>query len=294
MASLLKRLFFIESGGFKTLSSVELLFVKIVNSILNLAIFTCGITSFYHFFTFHSGVAAHNIFLMFVFSIPKLLLKKGQIWSAIFIFQMMANLVLYAYSAALGESRGLHLLLLIPTVIPFLMGINYRTFFFSTCSVLTVSFLFYSNFQNYFDVHLEQSAWNYSVSYVLTSLALILVMVILQKHHQAILKAFDEERVMRFNASKIASLTELSAAIAHEFNNPLMVLSGKTELMIRKLQNESYHPEQLEKDLSVLQQSTKRMANLIDSMCRLLGSQPGKDVFRLQGWLSVLCFFIVI
>ena len=74
-----------------------------------------------------------------------------------------------------------------------------------------------------------------------------------------------EKQQQLVQASKLASMGELSTGIAHELNNPLFAVSGLTEVMQRKLQQE--HPEAYEsvaKSFDTMLMATEKMRKIVN------------------------------
>ena len=73
---------------------------------------------------------------------------------------------------------------------------------------------------------------------------------------------YEKERLKSLQNSKLASLGEMSAGIAHEINNPLSVISGYIAL-IEKME---YNPEKLQYKIDIIKKSTERIAKIVKSL----------------------------
>ncbi len=71
----------------------------------------------------------------------------------------------------------------------------------------------------------------------------------------------DAERKL-VQASKLASLGEMAAGIAHEINNPLAIISGSIELLTKV----ASHPEKLANKIMVMEKSCERISRIVKGL----------------------------
>lgn len=67
-------------------------------------------------------------------------------------------------------------------------------------------------------------------------------------------------------SSNLASLGEMAGGIAHEINNPLMIISGSTMVIEKGLKKEEIDVEKLSKHLQTIKKTTKRAASIIKGL----------------------------
>lgn len=75
-----------------------------------------------------------------------------------------------------------------------------------------------------------------------------------------------EQELRVLQASKMSSLGEMSAGIAHEINNPLAIILGKSEAMRSVLQNSTPNMEALGRHVDVIEKTAQRIAKIVKSL----------------------------
>jgi signal transduction histidine kinase len=92
----------------------------------------------------------------------------------------------------------------------------------------------------------------------------IILLSDLTKEKEA-LKQKDEMQKQFFQASKLASVGELASGVAHEINNPLMVICGHIEIMDESVK-EGADIETINNNLVAQMDSVKRIASIVDGL----------------------------
>ena len=83
------------------------------------------------------------------------------------------------------------------------------------------------------------------------------------RHTYEVLKNTQAQLVQ---TGKLASIGELAAGVAHELNQPLMVIRGNIQLICRNLRKNRLSPDQLIEQLEPVERNTKRMTNIINHL----------------------------
>ncbi len=66
--------------------------------------------------------------------------------------------------------------------------------------------------------------------------------------------------------SKMASLGEMAADIAHEINNPLMIIQGKSQLLLDKINKGTINIVNCKKDLEQIEKNCDRISKIVKSL----------------------------
>lgn len=90
----------------------------------------------------------------------------------------------------------------------------------------------------------------------------------------------DKQREVSFNQERLASLGQLTSSIAHEINNPLMILQSGNYILSKQFKKEAIDIEKCEKIIRENEATIKRMTNLIDGI-RNLSRSPSTDDFEM-------------
>ncbi len=92
-------------------------------------------------------------------------------------------------------------------------------------------------------------------------------------------KTVVERSILLTESSRLASLGEMAGGIAHEINNPLAIISGKSQRIRRLLlEGDSQNKETLMGDLNKIDQTIERIAKIIQGL-RSFSRDGAKDDF---------------
>jgi PAS domain S-box-containing protein len=80
-------------------------------------------------------------------------------------------------------------------------------------------------------------------------------------------KKLDEERALNISQSRLAQLGLLAGGITHEVNNPLTVIQGRSEMILKSLQSDTpINKASLLNGIEQIQKSAKRIAEIIKGL----------------------------
>ncbi len=77
-------------------------------------------------------------------------------------------------------------------------------------------------------------------------------------------EAYERERMKSIHSSKLASLGEMAAGVAHEINNPLAIISGSAQLIPRFIEN----PEKVLARVEEIERSSRRIERIVNNLRR--------------------------
>ncbi len=101
---------------------------------------------------------------------------------------------------------------------------------------------------------------------------------------QSLKKAYQELKHTQsqlVQSGKLASIGELAAGVAHELNQPLMVIRGNAQLVKRYITKGQYEIDDLLKQMEPIERNTKRMMNIINHL-RTFSRQSKSEYFVLD------------
>ncbi len=101
---------------------------------------------------------------------------------------------------------------------------------------------------------------------------------------QSLKKAYQELKHTQsqlVQSGKLASIGELAAGVAHELNQPLMVIRGNAQLVKRFISKGNYAIDDLLKQMEPIERNTKRMMNIINHL-RSFSRQSKSEYYALN------------
>ena len=107
-----------------------------------------------------------------------------------------------------------------------------------------------------------------------------------------LVKDIEQRRIIEeqiAQADKLASIGQLSAGIAHEINNPLGIILGYTQLLIR---NETSNSEKIG-DLKTIEKHVRNCKSIVEDLLNFArSSKPNEDVIRVDEAMEDVLNFI--
>ncbi|MBI3544048.1 MAG: PAS domain-containing protein, partial [Deltaproteobacteria bacterium] len=98
----------------------------------------------------------------------------------------------------------------------------------------------------------------------------------------------DQQRLALANASKLSSLGEMAAGIAHEINNPLTIIQGNAQLLVRMAERAALTRGDLEGVSQTIALTTARIAKIIKGLHAFAkeGGSEGLETAQLKSVIT--------
>lgn len=99
----------------------------------------------------------------------------------------------------------------------------------------------------------------------------------------------DRQRVSLQESSKMASLGEMSSGLAHEINNPLSIISAKTQFILMSLRkhDETFDKEKIITSLETINKTSFRIAKIIKGL-KFFARETSNDPFEFCKFKEIL------
>lgn len=89
----------------------------------------------------------------------------------------------------------------------------------------------------------------------------------------------EEQKALAYQASKLASLGEVAAGIAHEINNPLAIIGSSAQIMENMMEKDNMDKEKFKSLTTNIKQTVQRASRIVQGM-RNIARQSEVDLFE--------------
>lgn len=95
---------------------------------------------------------------------------------------------------------------------------------------------------------------------------------------QKMVSLVEGQQAAVFNSAKLSSMGEMAAGIAHEINNPLGVIIGKTAILKREIETETFDKKKALQAIDKIENTTYRISKIVKSL-KNYSRDGGSDPF---------------
>lgn len=126
--------------------------------------------------------------------------------------------------------------------------------------------------QKIFEDHVELNHTIFVIGFISTLLFFILMGYIYHLYRKNLTNltevsaSLEEQRMSSVNASKLASLGQMAAGLAHEINNPLAVIMARSDMVMTQIETGECTDEDVKKTLVKINDMAHRISKIVTSM----------------------------
>lgn len=249
----------------------------------------CLFFSVYYYVKFKSAYLGTVFLALSCLLIGMYALRKKNIpdwfFQNFYIFLIFSSLIFLALGTGGNKSPFIFWICTIPILsCPFLPKKN--TFLWSLAAILSIS-LFYSGYINSF-VHDAIPLENQNGHHFYNAIAMIIILMLVSliTEIERIRSQIKKEEAIKAanHSANLASLGEVAGGIAHEINNPLMIISGSATIIEKNVKNEDVDLEKIYKHITMIRKTSQRAADIIKGLKVLSrdGDLDEKEVIQIK------------
>ena len=96
----------------------------------------------------------------------------------------------------------------------------------------------------------------------------------------------ESEKAARAKESKLATLGEMAASLAHEINNPITIILGHKQLLEKILSRQNTNPVEIDRSLRIIEKTVVRISQIVKGLLSFSGKEAtqeleNKDLFEI-------------
>lgn len=182
------------------------------------------------------------------------------------------------------EAPATSWLISIPILSVFLTNSKQGTIWlYLTCVGLAIIYVLQKHLFLTFDtINIEHKTNLLATSHIGLVFFIFVISVLSDQIRVSIQVERDSLQDQAYRSKNLASLGEMAGGIAHEINNPLMIINGSVMVIERMRKKGTIDEEKLEKHLNTITKTVNRTASIIKGLKTLArdGTQDSKEIFQ--------------
>ena len=238
----------------------------------------------YHYFFEASSAAIFCVICALLALIPvftiKDLEKNHRVIVNWCLFDYSFAIVMIMYSTGALNAPATPWLALIPLAASIMVEtidtILWSVYSLSIYLIFSALVLFDYNFP--MEVPIERVSYLSAISNMGLAVVMILLGLSADRKRKEIINEKESLQQLNFNQSKLASLGELVASIAHEINNPLAVISGRADILKTRIKTGKTDHESMMKNIEMIQATVFRTTSIIKSLKKLAKNDNNSEL----------------
>lgn len=191
-----------------------------------------------------------------------------------FVFTLFAFSYFTSRSFLFGQAvaPGTIYIMLVPVIAAYSISLRLQTYFFVGSLFVMTANLFNGSISSYrpLVVSFNPEDFRLFANNIVVSIALYVFVRVLIRKEEHSYELLENRLEKNSHLARLSSLGEMSAAIAHEINNPLQIIFGSAKLMERKVKTQEFIPaSEIIPNLNRVVKALRRMESVVRTMLNL-------------------------
>lgn len=100
-------------------------------------------------------------------------------------------------------------------------------------------------------------------------------------------RQIESQQLMLVQAGKMSSLGEMAAGIAHEINNPLLIIKGMMDIMSMRLEKGEFDPRKVKELITRVNKTINRMAKIVGGL-KTFSRNAVQEPLEKSSWQTII------